>query len=73
MNFTLFWEDPTFHSVVDVYIPIVGQAVAFACLRWPPVRFGSANNSTLGCGLDYSEGGHVFDLPFAGCVCRPGV
>lgn len=38
LNFLLFREDPTFYSVLDVDIPIVGNVLAFGFLRWPEVH-----------------------------------
>jgi hypothetical protein len=34
----LFVEDPTFHSVVEVNIPVAGQAIQLIALNWPKVR-----------------------------------
>lgn len=36
-NIMLFVEDPTFHSVLEVDIPVAGQAIQLLALRWPPV------------------------------------
>jgi hypothetical protein len=36
-NFSVFIEDPTLYSRLQVYIPVVGHILLLIFARWPPV------------------------------------
>jgi hypothetical protein len=36
-NFSVFIEDPTLYSQVEVYIPVAGHILLLMAARWPPV------------------------------------